>query len=70
VRRTQLTVKGVIVIMLLAPDLTKTERDRLIEKCPPQQRPLFAGWLNGTHELNGDPIEPSSQAGGIEVTER
>jgi hypothetical protein len=54
--------KGVIVIMLLAPVLTKIERDALVERCPEAQRWAFAGWLKGTHELDGSLIEPGLDA--------
>ena len=52
--------KGVIVNMLLAPDITNIERDALVERCPEALRWAFAGWLKGTHELDGDLIEPAS----------
>lgn len=35
------------------PDLTKRERDALVARCPEKQQPLFLGWLNGTHDLDG-----------------
>jgi len=40
-----------------APDLSATEREALIERCPPVHQPLFRGWLEGTHELDGDLVE-------------
>lgn len=40
-----------------APPLTEAEREALIDRVPEQQQPLFRGWLEGTHELDGDLIE-------------
>lgn len=62
-RLTQLTVKGVIVIMsLLAPELTSTERELAIAKCPNDLHWAFVGWLDGTHELDGSVIPPAERA--------
>lgn len=60
-RLTQLTVKGVIV-MLAAPELTRTEREQAIARCPEEHHWAFVGWLNGTHELDGSRIEPATSA--------
>jgi len=43
--------------MEAAPILTEDERNIAIARCPEVQRPLFTGWLDGTHELDGTPIE-------------
>lgn len=67
-RLTQLTVKGVIVIMLLAPEITRAERDRLVARCPESQRWAFAGWLDGTHELDGSLVTPPSKDAASEVS--
>lgn len=38
-----------------APNLTEVEKAAAIARCPDNVRPLFTGWLNGTHELDGTP---------------
>lgn len=40
--------------MYEAPELSAVEREAYIERCPDQQKPLFRGWLEGTHKLDGD----------------
>jgi hypothetical protein len=46
-----------VIVMQAAPDLTKTERDEAIARCPEQQRGLFTDWLDGKRDLAGDLIE-------------
>jgi hypothetical protein len=36
--------------------LTEAEIEALIERCPEESRWAFAGWLRGTHQLDGDPV--------------
>lgn len=40
-----------------APNLSAKEREAYIARCPEPQRPLFRGWLEGTHQLDGDLIQ-------------
>jgi hypothetical protein len=40
--------------------LTEAEIQRLVDRCPPEHRWAFAGWLRGERQLDGDPIEPGN----------
>jgi hypothetical protein len=40
-----------------APVLTQAEREAYIDRCPEGVRKLFRGWLQGTHDLDGTPVE-------------
>lgn len=37
--------------------LTGDEIAALVERCPPEHRWAFEGWLKGTRQLDGDPIQ-------------
>jgi hypothetical protein len=39
-----------------APDLTDDEQRLAVARCPDELRHLFAGWLHGTHQLDGEHI--------------
>lgn len=41
----------------VAPPLSEAEREAYISRCPDGVRRLFRGWLEGTHHLDGDPVE-------------
>lgn len=45
----------------VAPPLSEAEREAYIKRCPELQQPLFRGWLEGTHELDGDLVEVAVQ---------
>lgn len=38
-------------------DLTETEIQELVARCPEPQRWAFEGWLRGARRLDGDPVE-------------
>ena len=42
--------------------LSEDEIASLVERCPEPQRKAFEGWLRGTHQLDGDRIEPAQGA--------
>jgi hypothetical protein len=42
--------------------LTDAEIAALVERCPPEHRWAFEGWLNGTRQLDGDPIPQETRA--------
>lgn len=42
-------------------NLTEAERDALVDRVPEVSQPLFRGWLDGTHQLDGDLIEVAAQ---------
>ena len=39
------------------PTLSQQEIAILVSRCPEQHRWAFEGWLNGTHQLDGDLID-------------
>ena len=45
----------------VAPPLTRDEREAYIKRCPVGVRRFFRGWLEGTHQLDGDLIEVAAQ---------